>query len=117
MPVRIQRKRTKGWKWPEGAVYVGRPSQWGNPWKVNHAFCGCGSEGVCLHTSMRCHTPAAAVEAFRRDIEEDLISSKTYIRRELNGKDLACWCPLDRPCHADVLLEIANAPIKTTEEV
>lgn len=32
------------------------------------------------------------------------------IRRELRGKDLACWCPLDGPCHAEVLLEIANAP-------
>ncbi len=31
------------------------------------------------------------------------------IRAELRGKDLACWCPLDGPCHADVLLEIANA--------
>lgn len=31
-PTRIQRKRTKGWKMPEGAIYVGRPTQWGNPW-------------------------------------------------------------------------------------
>lgn len=30
------------------------------------------------------------------------------IRRELAGKNLACWCPLDQPCHADVLLELAN---------
>jgi hypothetical protein len=27
---------------------------------------------------------------------------------DLRGKNLACWCPLDQPCHADVLLEIAN---------
>ena len=31
------------------------------------------------------------------------------IRRELGGKDLMCWCPMDQPCHADVLLEIANS--------
>lgn len=30
------------------------------------------------------------------------------VRRELRGKDLVCWCPLDQPCHADVLLELAN---------
>lgn len=36
-PQRIQRKRTKGWRMPEGAVYVGRPSRWGNPWSVGHA--------------------------------------------------------------------------------
>jgi hypothetical protein len=30
------------------------------------------------------------------------------LRRDLTGRDLACWCPLDRPCHADVLLELAN---------
>ena len=30
------------------------------------------------------------------------------VRRELAGRDLACWCPLDEPCHADVLLEVAN---------
>ena len=31
------------------------------------------------------------------------------IKAELRGRDLCCWCPLDQPCHADVLLEIANA--------
>lgn len=33
-PRRIQRKRTKGWKMPENTVYVGRPTKWGNPWRV-----------------------------------------------------------------------------------
>lgn len=33
MPQRIQRKRVKGWRMPEGAVYVGRPTEWGNPWR------------------------------------------------------------------------------------
>lgn len=27
---------------------------------------------------------------------------------KLKGKNLACWCPLDKPCHADILLKIAN---------
>ncbi len=100
-PKRIQRKRTKGWRMPEGVVYVGRPSAWGNPY----------------HRS----DPAAAVELFRgllaqAPIADGITWSRAKagetvydtIRRELAGKDLACWCPLDQPCHADVLLEIAN---------
>jgi hypothetical protein len=40
-----------------------------------------------------------------------IIAGLNYIR----GKNLACWCALDAPCHCDVLLEIANRP--TREEV
>jgi len=105
MPQRIQRKRTKGWKMPEGAVYVGRPTQWGNPFKVNNAMCGRLSR-------------EQAVESYRRLIavnQNGLVHwnrvrfTPQQIERELRGKDLACWCPLDQPCHADVLLELANA--------
>jgi hypothetical protein len=106
MPVRIQRKRTKGWKAPEGAVYVGRPSEWGNP---------------CAVGMYRGYTRENAVRDFQRYVEKDLTvasfeicfgppPSLEAIRRELRGKDLMCWCPLDQPCHADVLLRIANAP-------
>ncbi|ETX26587.1 DUF4326 domain-containing protein [Roseivivax isoporae] len=42
-------------------------------------------------------------------------SYSAEIIRELRGKDLACWCPLDQPCHADVLLEIANRPLRSVE--
>lgn len=91
-PVRIHRKRTKGWKMPPNTVYVGRPSKWGNPWRVEP---GCSAE--------------LAVTFFRRRIENNRWSepNKWSIRAELRGKNLACWCPLDQPCHADVL-EIAN---------
>jgi hypothetical protein len=75
-PQRIQRKRAKGWRMPEGAIYVESCRNW--------------------------------ILADAR-----LIAS---IRLELAGRDLACWCPLDQPCHADVLLELAN-PAKTTEPV
>ncbi len=92
MPKRIQRRRTKGWTLPEGVVYVGRPTRWGNPFA---AWTDDGRD--------------RAIEAFR-----GLIAKNPHwqddIRRELRGKDLACWCPLDKPCHADVLLELANAP-------
>jgi hypothetical protein len=88
-PQRIQRKRTKGWRMPEGAVYVGRPTMWGNPFFASVM----GAD--------------RAVEYFRQWAEGqgDYVR---FARRELAGKSLACWCPLDVPCHADVLLEIAN---------
>jgi hypothetical protein len=95
MPKRIQRKRTKGWKMPPNTVYVGRPTKWGNPFTVKEW-------GVSI-----------AVNNFRVMLLDLPFSRKeeniAEIRRELSGKDLACWCPLDQPCHADVLLEIANS--------
>lgn len=131
-PKRIQRKRTKGWRMPEEAVYVGRPTRWGNPFPVGpavyyHVLAG---HGAGMNTS-----PADAVGFFSRWIgrEIDECSVREYddhgysrprfvddpptvadVRSALAGKDLACWCPLDDgrgnrvPCHADVLLELAN---------
>lgn len=107
---RIQRKRTAGWRMPEGAVYVGRPTKWGKPYrpgryKFEHA------DG----------TPAPfneqeARELALRDFEAALGSGTLGItiadvRRELRGKDLVCWCQEGDPCHADVLLEIANSQV------
>ena len=89
MPERIQRKRTKGWKMPPNTVSVTRPGKWGNPFRIT-ATC----------------TPADAVSAFRRMIEGGAYRKQHL--DELRGKNLACFCSLDQPCHADVLLEIAN---------
>jgi len=102
-PKRIQRRRTKGWRMPEDAVYVGRPSRWGNPFRGPQAV---GSfrafvtkEGEWWPVPLP--WPRGKIPAFESTTVED-------VRRELAGKDLACWCPLDAPCHADVLLQIAN---------
>jgi len=95
-PKRIQRKRTKGSRMPEGAVYVGRPSRWGNPFAV-------GDDHWVGH--WRAQSRAHAVELYREILSTD---HKREIRENLAGRDLACWCPLDQPCHADVLLELAN---------
>jgi hypothetical protein len=105
-PRRIQRLRVKGWRMPAGAIYVGRPSKWGNPFKVGDWVRGWRAS---LPTNII--RPEEAVELFRRDAmhpQAGLIFRENA-QRELRGKDLACWCPLDQPCHADVLLEIANA--------
>lgn len=108
MPKRIQRKCIRGWRMPENAVYVGRPTKWGNLWTVGYVRCGCRSVGECSHNTFRCPTADDAVIAFR-----EWIMAGRFLRfdalKELRGKDLACWCALDQPCHADVLLEIANS--------
>ena len=116
MPKRIQRRRTKGWTMPEGAVYVGRPTKWGNLWVVGRVDCGCRSAGECSHNNFRCDTAAEAVAMFRSHVVDSPTQRlASQARAELRGKDLACWCPLvDKdgnhvPCHADVLLEIANS--------
>ena len=112
--LRVQRRRVKGQTGlPDGAVYVGRPSKWGNPF-----------------------TPASAIEVgYARDEDEarsfcvqcfaewlTLWHQQWYVGEKsdrqrsaildsigvLYGKPLACWCPLNRPCHADVLAALAN---------
>lgn len=80
---------------PKDAVYVGRPSKWGNPFKI-------GDESYYPGTPM---TREDAVEHFRASVYSPWLHAE--IRKELAGKDLVCWCA-PKPCHADVLLEIAN---------
>lgn len=105
-PKRIQRKRTKGWRMPENAVYVGRPTKWGNPFEVNSKPCSCRSVGECDHIFM---TTQEAVEMYEKQFSDLKKNGRLFVALgELRGKDLACWCPLDQPCHADVLLEQAN---------
>jgi hypothetical protein len=100
MPERIQRKRTKGWRMPEGAVYVGRPTRWGNPFVV-------GSN----REQGQVETRELAVRYFRDWIlhPQNWVLPQPPKTAVLRGFDLACWCSLDQLCHADVLLEIANA--------
>lgn len=96
MPKRIQRKRTKGWRMPPNAIYVGRPTKWGNP--------------EPLPPNPTDYEAEACVEGYEVALwSGNLPIAVSDVRRELRGRDLCCWCPLDRPCHADVLLEVANA--------
>lgn len=107
MPERIQLRRTKGWRKPAGAINVARPTKWGNPWKVGSTGWTVGPDRVINREPHPPLTAEQAVESYRNDIAGD----DTYIaiiRRDLGGKDLACWCRIGEPCHADVLLRIAN---------
>jgi hypothetical protein len=125
---------------PENAVYVGRPTRWGNPFCVDGFFmCGRfdgeGYTNWCIpylthegavkasvdlfsdlvhgfwnptKVSSLSHTEYAALasetQAWRQRIGTHPMEA---VRSELSGRDLCCWCPLDSPCHADVLLNIA----------
>lgn len=107
-PKRIQRSRAKGWRLPEGAVYVGRPTKWGNPFVVGKpsAFLGGGKVQDQRHAFV-----------LYRSLALDNAALVTAAQAELRGHDLACWCevslyPSDGSCHADVLLEIANGPLR-----
>lgn len=98
-PVRIQLSRAKGWRMPPNTVKVDRTTMFGNQWKI-----GTHSN----HLGRPVETIAEAVEVYRAVawVEPHMIA---WVRERLGGKNLACWCRLDQPCHADVLLEIANA--------
>jgi len=98
-PCRMQLSRKKGFvlRWESkllnglDAVSVARPHRFGNPYVVYEHF-----------------TLDDAIELFRAEVENNFLF-REEIKRSLRGKNLACWCPLDKPCHADVLLEIANS--------
>ena len=110
-PRRIQRKRTKGWRLPSNTVCVSRPSKWGNPFRVvrdRWAWNVFAYNMILEKTGplTRCKAAALAVEFFEMHMDDPDLQAKARI--ELRGKNLACYCPLDHPCHADVLLYIAN---------
>ena len=73
---RIQRRRQRGWRAPPGALYVGRPTRWGNPYET--------------------------AEEYREHVLPGLSAEDL---KPLRGKILMCWCALDADCHADALLE------------
>jgi hypothetical protein len=96
-PQRIQHHRGK--KLPPGAKYVGRPSRWGSKYVFRNADVKPGRVLVPDRA-----TVVARYEADLRADPERLAA----VRDQLRGHDLACYCPLDLQCHADVLLRIAN---------
>ena len=98
---------------PSNTVYVGRPTKWGNPYMLSSA------PHRANRTEMICYSREDAVQNYKTWMHACNARSTIdipRIRAELRGKDLACWCPLNQPCHADVLLEIANAEPEEREE-
>lgn len=153
-PKRIQLRRTKGWRKPEGAVVVARPTRWGNPFRVGHEVYGLVRYGPhhlerfgrawdyegrisadgnrhdmwfnaddIVETHVRWATRAEVVELYRLTLTDPTPGMRMAfpskgghfasvslddIVDSLRGKDLACWCHPYDPCHADVLLDLAN---------
>ena len=117
-PKRIQRKRTSGWKMPENTVSVTRPGKWGNPFVVGDFIkIGNGKKAGEFGYIKAIH-PKYATSGFRelKTIADVIASYTEYVTKypplnisELRGKDLACWCKPGQPCHADILLKIANS--------
>lgn len=112
-PFRLQLSRAKGWQMPPNTVKVDRSTMWGNPFTV--ADCrDTGFRGTDAELAARC------VEAFRvwlgpmwrnnwQGAESEAARSKILNGiLTIRGKNLACWCKPGAPCHADVLLELAN---------
>jgi hypothetical protein len=114
MPQRIQRQRTKGWRMPAGAVYVGRPTNFGNPWKAGGPvdFGGHHPVGTEVWFGRKAGDtvldPADAVALYRLWLHDCAQRGVPHPIAALRGRDLVCWCPPGQPCHADVLLELAN---------
>ena len=105
-PERIQLSRKKGWKMPENTVKVDRTTKFGNPFKVGVFRCFANTDDP-NDVVVACPGDLnEAVDAFRWLAEQS--DRAEMIQRDLRGKNLACWCRPGEPCHADVLLEIAN---------
>jgi hypothetical protein len=119
MPARLQRRRTAGWKKPDGAIYVGRGTRYGNPnrivyrpdtggWHVVH-----DSGGGIGTFPTAAEARRFATEAYRVQLADDPALAD-QVRRDLAGRDLMCWCPLPEPgepdyCHAAVQIALANS--------
>ena len=99
-PLRIRLSRRKGFRLQAAsrdvngllAVKVARPGRWGNPFVIGRH----GSQASC-------------VQRYRgwlvQPAQEALLKTA---RSALRGKNLACWCEIGTPCHADVLLALVN---------
>ena len=114
-PIRIQRLRTPGWRMPETAIYVGRPTRVGNPYKP--VSLGGGVYGISRQPWWRGTYAEAlnlSVHNYRMWLDSLSPWQQATLLAQLRGFDLCCWCPLvdahgaPHPCHADVLMELAN---------
>lgn len=95
---------------PTDAVYVGRPTKWGNPWS---------DKPSSIDTVTVVGSKIEAVAKFVEWIMSDTPYTKQLrrdARQELVGKDLICWCAPD-DCHAEIWLEIANGPLEWDDEI
>ena len=109
-PERVQLKRERGWRMPPNTVKVDRTTKFGNPFAADRYGL---EQSIALYRSW---ITGEMTDDFILSLYPQLIGKHLVLRRKtvsqllpaLAGKNLACWCSLDQPCHADALLELAN---------
>ena len=102
-PIRVKLSRKKGWRLPPNTMSVARPHAMGNP----HSIGFCPTCGVT-------HTREEAIAKFEASLKDNPSLAATAILA-IKGKNLACWCKLNEPCHADFLLRLANPQPEAVE--
>jgi len=103
-PKRVQRRRAKGWRLPENTVCVDRSTKWGNPFIVGKH----GTQAECVDLYKKLLGGHLCITIDNTQQQEIVIRHVIKNLHRLRGKNLACWCREGTPCHADILLEIAN---------
>lgn len=103
-PKRVQLSRAKGWRMPENTAKVDRTTKWGNPFAVGKD----GTRAECLDLFEKLLAGYVCMTKGDPAVSEKYLGMVFRERAELAGKNLACWCPLSAPCHADYLLTLAN---------
>ncbi len=107
VPKRVQLSRAKGWRMPPNTVKVDRSTKWGNPFLVGRD----GTAAECVRRFELLLTGLVDlrnVDVAKRQSRFLRAWGETTPLLSLRGKNLACWCRLDKPCHADVLLLLVN---------
>lgn len=113
-PKRIQLSRAKGWRMPPNTIKVDRTTQWGNPFIVgaNGSAAECVYQFILLMASYINISSGMACSDRQEKLFKLLVDEKKAGYPSLRGKNLACWCKPGAPCHADVLMLIANKPAR-----
>lgn len=89
---------------PENAIYVGRPTRWGNPFIVGDRY---KHAHVPIYDTVTANNILTVFETYARDrIDED----SGWLEPLRDADYLACWCPLSKPCHVDIYLKLLAAP-------
>lgn len=111
MPERIQLSRAKGWRMPANTIKVSRPSKWGNPFNATQVcvpfYCGAAGPGIPLVGLRAKPSLDRCIDLYVGWLRGQMDRDREFLA-PLRGRNLGCWCALDQPCHADVLLRLAN---------
>lgn len=106
--MRIQRKRSKGFKLPDNCICISRGTKWGNPFTVSEL-----GRTEAIRRFKECLLKPAMAYRYFCYMEETITQTNRFRwmaehLQDLRGKDIACFCSTDEDCHGDVLIELLN---------